>query len=118
MRILSRRKLREFWESRTNDAERAERTLSAWWKIASHVEWSNWGELKKTFGSADRIGNCVVFDVGNNDFRLIARVNFRNTIIYILKVMDHKEYLRKDPRNRGKSKWEDECGCHQPPPKP
>lgn len=29
---------------------------------------------KQTFGSADQVGNCVVFDVGSNRYRLIGRV--------------------------------------------
>jgi hypothetical protein len=51
----------------------------------------------------------VVFDVGNNRFRLIGRVNYRYGIVYVLKVMDHREY--------DKNLWVDSCGCHKPPPK-
>jgi mRNA interferase HigB len=77
--------------------------------VARKVKWPNFGALKQTFGSADRVGNCIVFDVGNNRFRLIARVNFGAGIIYVLKVMDHAEYDKK--------LWVDDCGCHEPPPK-
>ena len=51
----------------------------------------------------------MVFDVGNNRFRLIGRVNYRNGILYVLRVMDHAEY--------DKQRWVDDCGCHKPPPK-
>jgi mRNA interferase HigB len=81
----------------------------AWYKVAKQAGWENFAQLKQTFGSADWVGNCVVFDVGNNRYRLIGRVNFRKYIIYVLKVMDHKEY--------DKGSWAEECGCHQPPPK-
>ena len=83
--------------------------LSAWRKTTEHADWDNFFSLRQTFGSADQVGNCVVFDVGNNRFRLIGRVNYAKGIVYVLKVMDHLEYDRNT--------WVDDCGCHQPPPK-
>src|SRR5262249_12141406 len=109
VRVIARPRLVEFWESRKSDSEIAERDLTAWYKLATHAKWPNFGALRQTFGSADRVGNCVVFDVGNNRFRLIGRVNFAKGIVYVLKVMDHREY--------DKGLWVDQCGSHQPPPK-
>jgi mRNA interferase HigB len=109
VRVISKRRLREFWESRRHDAEVAQRNLSTWYKVARNAEWANFGALKQTFGSADQVGNCVVFDAGNNRFRLIGRVNYGKGIVYVLRVMDHAEY--------DKNLWVDDCGCHKPPPK-
>jgi mRNA interferase HigB len=109
VRVISRRRLREYLESRKRDPGLAERDLSAWYKPARNAAWGNFGALKQTFGSADQVGNCVVFDVGNNRFRLICRVNYVPGIIYVLRVMDHAEYDKK--------RWIDDCGCHKPPPK-
>src|SRR4051794_5440126 len=109
MRIISRRRLREFWESRKKDGKVAERDLAAWYKLVKNADWNNFGAIKQTFGSADQVGTCVVFDVGNNRFRLIGRVNFRWGILYVWRVMDHAEY--------DKQRWIDDCGCHKPPPK-
>jgi len=110
MRVIAKKRLREFWEQRKKDAEQAERDLSTWYKIAKGADWANFAALKQTFGSADQVGNCVVFDVGNNRFRLIGRVNYVAGRLYVLKVMDHQEY--------DKQNWIDNCGCHKPPPKP
>jgi mRNA interferase HigB len=109
VRIISRRRRRQFWESRKHDSEVAERNLSAWYKLAKNATWAHFGALRQTFGSADQVGNCVVFDVGNNRFRLIGRVNYAKGIIFVLRVMDHEEYDNK--------RWVDDCGCHKPPPK-
>jgi mRNA interferase HigB len=108
VRVISKRRLQQFWKSRKKDSEFAERDLAAWYKLAKDAEWANFGALKQTFGSADQVGNCVVFDVGNNRFRLIGRVNYAKGIIYVLRVMDHPEYDKK--------LWVDDCGCHKPPP--
>ncbi|HEV3235750.1 MAG TPA: type II toxin-antitoxin system HigB family toxin [Gemmataceae bacterium] len=87
--------------------------MSTWFKLAKNARWTNFGELKHTFGTADQVGNCVVFDVGNNRFRLIGRVFYRphpgTGRIYVLRVMDHREY--------DMGKWIDSCGCRKPPPK-
>jgi mRNA interferase HigB len=122
MWVVTRARLREFWESRKteNETRDAENFLSTWHKIAEKAIWANWGELKQTFGTADRAGNCTIFDAGNNRYRVIGRVNFDKGKIYILKVMDHEEYDKKveTGRHRGKPKWFVDCGCGQPPPTP
>ncbi len=97
-----------FWQARKADSTTAERDLSAWYKLAKNARWPSFGALKHTSGSADQVGNCVVFDVGNNRFRLIGRVNYNRGVIYVLRVMDHAEY--------NKNLWADACGCHEPPP--
>ena len=108
MRVIAKPRLIEFWQSRKADSQIAERSLVAWYKLAMGVEWANFGGLKQTFGSADQVGNCIVFDVGNNRFRLISRVNFASGVVYVLKVMDHPEYDKK--------LWVKQCGCYKPPP--
>jgi mRNA interferase HigB len=90
MRVISKRRLREFWQSRKHDAAIAERDLATWYKLAKYAQWPDFAALKQTFGSADQIGNCVVFDVGNNRYRLIGRINYVRSIVYVLAVMDHQ----------------------------
>jgi len=109
VRIISKRRLREFWESRKQDSVFAERDLAVWYKLAKSAHWANFAALKQTLGSSDQVGNCVVFDVGNNRFRLIGRVNYARGILYVLRVMDHADYDKKY--------WIEDCGCHKPPPK-
>jgi mRNA interferase HigB len=109
VRVIAEKRLRQFWNSRKADSKIAERDLLAWYRMAKGDKWAHFGSLKQTFGSADQVGNCVVFDVGNNRFRLIGRVNYARGIIFVLKVMDHAEY--------DKRLWIDACGCHRAPPK-
>jgi mRNA interferase HigB len=109
VRIISKTRLVRFWEGRKGDSTIAERDFTAWHELARNADWGNFAGLKGTFSSADQVGNCVVFDVGNNRYRLIARINYRRGIIYILRPMDHDEYDKK--------RWVDDCGCRRPPPK-
>jgi mRNA interferase HigB len=107
--VIAKSHLRRFWEARKDDAEIAQRDLLTWFKMAESADWAHFAALKQTFGSADRVGNCVVFDVGNNRFRLIGRVFYTTGKLYVLKVMDHREY--------DKGHWIKDCGCYEPPPK-
>lgn len=109
MRVISKRRLRQFWEARRTDSVLAQRDLSAWHKLARNADWENFGALRQTFRSADQVGNCIVFDIGNNRYRLIGRINYARGIVYVLRVMDHAEY--------DKRRWIEDCGCHKPPPK-
>ena len=112
MHIISKKALIEFWKSRKGDAQIAERDLSTWHKIVEKAEWVNFAALKESFRSADQVGHCVVFDVGNNRYRLIALVRYRSDgrgTLFVRRVMDHAEY--------DKQKWREECGCYSPPPK-
>ena len=49
-------------------------------------------ELRKTFASADRVGDKVVFNIGGNKYRLIAAVHFSRGKLYIRDILTHAEY--------------------------
>jgi mRNA interferase HigB len=109
VRVISKSPSREFWNSRTNDSELAKRDLSTRHKLAEKADWNNFGDLKQSFGSADRVGNCVVFDAGKNRYRIVARMKYKQGKLFVLAVMDHAEH--------DKQKWVDDCGCRRPAPK-
>lgn len=108
MRVISKACLRQFWEA--PGQEDAEGPLRAWFTHVSKkaVAWQSWGDVKTEFGTASSVGNCVVFNMGGNKYRLVARILFSSQKVFVLKVMTHKEY--------DLDKWKDECGCYAPPP--
>ncbi len=85
--------------------------MRAWHRHVSHrsVAWQTWGDVKAEFGTASLVGNCAVFNIGGNKFRVVTRILYRSQKVFILKVMTHAEY---DSRN-----WKAECGCFEPPPR-
>jgi len=109
MRVISKSRLLQFWElPRGKDAEGP---LRAWYAHVSSksVSWLAWADVKADFGAASIVGNCVVFNIGGNKFRLITRILYPSQKVFILKVMTHQEY--------DANKWQVECGCFEPPPK-
>lgn len=110
VRVISHKRLKDFWEDPKNPQD-ARRYLTVWYKLTLAATWHNFSDLRGTFASADQVGDCVVFDVGNNRYRLIGRVRYAKAtlpgVVYVLKVLNHDEYADND--------WPDECGCHKPP---
>lgn len=88
MRVISRRAIREFAERHPEAFE----PLIRWAKITETVVWRTPADLRRTFHTADFVGDLSVFDVGGNKYRLIAFVHYRRRAVYIKKVLTHKEY--------------------------
>lgn len=108
MRVVSKSRLRQFWE--TPGYEDSEGPLRAWHAHVSHrtVVWQSWGDVKADYGTASLVGNCVVFNIGGNKYRLATRVLYPSQKVFILKVMTHEEY--------DKDLWKEACGCYSSPP--
>ena len=71
-------------------------SLSNWLGITRRARWLNLAELRKDFGSADQVGRRTVLNIAGNQYRLIARVNYRTQKVFILYIMTHDEYSKGD----------------------
>ena len=91
MRVVSHRKLREFYESPGREDSRV--ALERWYEIASSSEWKNYGEMKNDCGSVDSVGNQhYVFNIRGNKYRLVVVAKFVMGCIFIRFVGTHAEY--------------------------
>ena len=99
MRIISKRKLREFWEEHTD----AEDPLLDWYNVTRKSSWQNLAGVRRSFRRADPVGDCTVFNIKGNDYRLITVIRYKVQRVYTLHVLTHKEY--------DKEKWKDDCSC-------
>jgi mRNA interferase HigB len=70
--------------------------LMNWYRIARKARWSSLAEVKRDFGHADIVGRRTVFNIHGNDYRLIARVNFRTHRVFILHILTHSAYNKGD----------------------
>ena len=71
--------------------------LTYWMDIVKFADWSNPNEIKKTFATADILGNDsnrVIFNIGGNKYRLICKYKFgKNKVhIFVCWIGTHKEY--------------------------
>lgn len=98
MRIVSHRKLKEFYETRGHEDSRV--ALERWYEIAENAEWKNLSDIKADFLSADYVGNQhYVFNIRGNKYRLVIVVKFTIGYIFIRWVGTHSEYDKIDCAN-------------------
>ncbi|MEX2165093.1 MAG: type II toxin-antitoxin system HigB family toxin [Sulfuricaulis sp.] len=95
MHVITRKRLREFAAKHRE----AEEPLSVWYVIMSRTDFGSFAELKRVFGSLDKVGRFTVFDIGGNKFRLIAAIHYNRKKVYIRQVLTHAEY--------DQDKWKD-----------
>ena len=108
MRVITKSRLKKECLDREDETLAAQ--IDAWYSIVSHANWANANDLKRTFGNASLVGDCVVFNVCGNKYRLVVRVRFQAHKVYFLKLMTHEEY--------NANTWKAECGCYSKPPAP
>lgn len=108
MRVISKTRLRQSWEG--PGREDSEGPLRAWHTHVSHrsVAWQTWSEVKTQYGSAVLVGNCAVFNIGGNKYRMVTRILYPSQKVFVLRVMTHVEY--------NKDSWKEDCGCFEAPP--
>lgn len=99
MHIITKRRLREFWEKHADSKE----SLSSWYKLVKKSEWKNLADVKKDFSHADLAGICTIFNIGGNKYRLITKIYYPNKKVLIRFVLTHSEYDRKI--------YKDDCEC-------
>ena len=95
MRIVSHKKLKEFYETKGNEDSRV--ALQRWYDIAEKAAWKNLSEMKADFPSVDYVGNQrYVFNIKGNNYRLVVVVKFVMGYIYVRFVGTHKQYDKID----------------------
>lgn len=93
MRIISRRRLVEFWKSHSD----AEQPLRAWYTEAKRASWNSPAEIKATYRSVSILSdNRVVFNIKGNTYRLVVVVEYTQGKMFIRFVGTHAEYDRID----------------------
>jgi mRNA interferase HigB len=96
--VISRRKLRDFYEARPDRRQHA-RAFENWFTLARRARWQSFPDVRATFGQSDvargdggRI--ATIFDIGGNKYRIVAHVDYVRQTVKIEAVMDHKGYDR------------------------
>jgi mRNA interferase HigB len=97
MRIISRKALRTYWEKHPESKE----VLVDFFNKLKRITPKSIAELRRTFPSADAVGDCTVLNVGGNEYRVITHVDYQVQIAFIRFVLSHAEY--------DKDKWKTDC---------
>jgi len=91
MRIIKESTLTEYCKK--SRYQQAEESVKAWIYEVRFSTWNNANELKAKYGNASIISSKrVVFNIKGNYYRLIADVEYKLKIIFIVWFGTHKEY--------------------------
>ncbi|CAN5228894.1 hypothetical protein BH10PLA2_BH10PLA2_15250 [soil metagenome] len=99
MHVISRKKLREFWQ----EHEDAAAQLAAWFKVAELAEWMQWSDVTRTYPKASYYHCCLIFNICGGQYRLVARRSMNWKTLYVVAVMIHSDYDRDT--------WKQFCDC-------
>jgi mRNA interferase HigB len=95
MHIITRTRLREFWQIHPDARE----ALLHWYKTTEEAQWQNIAEIKQVFPAVDLVGRLMVFNIGGNKYRLIARVEYRRQKVFIRHILTHADYNKGEWKN-------------------
>jgi mRNA interferase HigB len=71
---------------------KAAKPLANWEKVVKAASWNNSQELKRTFNSVDYFEGRTIFNIGGNNFRLIAMIDYKEQFVDVIDVLTHVEY--------------------------
>ena len=101
MRVIARRTLREFLQSRAghNDHAALKAALEAWFDEVRKAKWTNTADVKRLYATASVVtADRIVFNIKGNDYRLVTSVDFEKRIVWIKWIGTHREYDKIDVR--------------------
>jgi mRNA interferase HigB len=91
MRVISRKPLNELAKRHLD----AKAELDAWFHEAEAAVWGNPAQVKTQYGNASVLkGSRVVFNICGNKYRLIVKINYAYSIVYVRFAGTHLEYDR------------------------
>lgn len=89
MRIIAISQLKAFWQKYPE----SEQPLLAWIDEAKNAEWLAPADIKGQFRNASILkSRRVVFNIKDNDYRLVIAVAYRYGALYIKFVGTHQQY--------------------------
>ncbi len=93
MRIIAKRRLREFWEKFPD----SEQPLLSWYQEARAANWRQPSDIKAMYRNASIVANNrVVFNIKGNDYRLIVAFDYPRSIGFIKFIGTHEAYDQID----------------------
>jgi mRNA interferase HigB len=97
MRIIARKTLQEFWQSKPEYTD-AKEPLEAWFYEAKRAQWTNPADVKAQYHNASILKRGrVIFNIAGNKYRLVVHIDFPRQVIYIRFIGTHRQYDKIDP---------------------
>ncbi len=92
-RIVAKRTLVQFWEKYPD----SKKYLETWYETVKKANWESPNEIKSFYATVSILKNSrVVFNIAGNKYRLIAKINYEKSWVFIRFIGTHKDYDKID----------------------
>jgi mRNA interferase HigB len=93
MRVIAKKTIKNFWINYSD----CEQQLKTWYQEATDSNWKSPAEIKRLYPSASILAdNRVVFNIKGNTYRIVVRINYDYSIIWIRFIGTHAQYDKID----------------------
>lgn len=93
MNIYNRSSIIAFYEKHPD----CKQTLEKWYSDVLAINWKRPGDVPQDFNTARTVkNNRAIFKVNENDYRLIAEINYQKGWVFIKFIGTHAAYVRVD----------------------
>ena len=93
MRVIAKKTIKNFWINYSD----CEQQLKTWYQEATDSNWKSPTDIKRLYPSASILAdNRVVFNIKGNTYRIVVRINYDYSIIWIRFIGTHAQYDKID----------------------
>ncbi|MFY8165085.1 MAG: type II toxin-antitoxin system HigB family toxin [Sediminibacterium sp.] len=93
MRVIAKKTIKNFWINYSD----CEQQLKTWYQEATDSNWKSPADIKRLYPSASILAdNRVVFNIKGNTYRIVVRINYDYSIIWIRFIGTHAQYDKID----------------------
>ncbi|MCL5429108.1 MAG: type II toxin-antitoxin system HigB family toxin [Chloroflexi bacterium] len=93
MRILARSTLREYWQEHPETEE----ALKAWYADVRNANWKKPTDLRSIYATVSLLkGDRAVFNIKGNQYRIVVKINYAKSLVFIRFIGTHAAYDRID----------------------
>ena len=93
MRVIAKKTIKNFWINYSD----CEQQLKTWYQEATDSNWKSPADIKRLYPTASIFAdNRVVFNIKGNTYRIVVRINYDYSIIWIRFIGTHAQYDKID----------------------
>ena len=95
-RVVAKRTIRQFWERHSDSKD----YLETWYDTVRGATWNKPSDVQQFYANVSILKNSrVVFNIKGNDYRLVAKINYRKQWLFIRFIGTHFQYDQIDANN-------------------
>lgn len=89
MRILKKATLRDFWEIHPD----SKIPLQVWYRETVQADWTSPHDVTQSFAKTSILSNNrIVFRIKGNKYRLVVKVDYKFSLVFIRFIGNHADY--------------------------